>query len=349
VNGQPWVGLRSLTAWILTCAVASAAPDASVRQNPSPPGSTRNPSAAARSRPERLPEHATAREPTDALREAGSRYERAFELYDEGAYDAALSEMKRAYELAPTFRILYNLGVMSLAVHDYAGAMQLFEQFLIEGASAIPADVRKQVSDTLGELAQRVATVSISVNAPNAELSVDDHAVAQAQRSLVVRLNAGHRRIAARAHGYLPDSKAVTLAGGDDVHVNLTLVDSPPRPSSPPPEQRGNPVPWLGFGATALLAGGAVLSGVQALAAQRDFERKRRKLDITAAALEDADARAFRWTVTTDVLAVAALGAGGYSLYLALSTPDNEYTQPNPAGSVRLDLNPTGVLITGEF
>jgi hypothetical protein len=284
-----------------------------------------------------------------ALREAGGRHERAFKLYDEGAYDAALSELKRAYELAPTFRILYNLGVMSLAVHDHAGAMRYFEAYLEQGATAVSSDVREQVAETLRELALRVAMVTIQVNVAGAQVLIDDQPVGTAPIESVLRLNAGSRRVSAHADGWLPDSKVLSLAGGDKANIKLELKD-PQTPLASIREQKADrTLPWVGLGATALFLGGAVVSSVEALAAQRDFERTRRELDISRSELEAADRKAFHWSIAADSFSVAALAAGGYSLYLMLSDPEPEPAALELAGGLRVDITAEGVMVSGGF
>jgi tetratricopeptide (TPR) repeat protein len=337
---------RTCVACALACATGLAAPT-----QPGPPSTERSAARAAApaSPPTDPPSKGSGRSLADQLREAADRHERAFRLYDEGAYDAALSELKRAYELAPTFRILYNLGVMSLAVHDHAGAMDYLERYVAEGADAIPANIRAQVSDTLLELAERVAQVSLQVNVAGAEVSIDDRVIGRAPLDRVLRINAGSRRISARASGWLPDSRVVSLAGGDDVKITLTLTDA--RAPMPTILQKNSDrsLPWLGFGATALLAAGSVVSGIEALSAQNDFDRKRRTLGIRARDLEQADAKAFRWSVAADALGLAALASGGYSLYIALSPHETEKADAALGAGFRVDFGATGCVLHGVF
>ncbi|MEZ4302901.1 MAG: hypothetical protein R3B70_48710, partial [Polyangiaceae bacterium] len=47
-----------------------------------------------------------------ALAEARTRYEKGKQLYGEGAFDAALAELQRSYELAPSYKILYNIALV---------------------------------------------------------------------------------------------------------------------------------------------------------------------------------------------------------------------------------------------
>ena len=43
------------------------------------------------------------------LEEAKQRLKRGMELYDENNFRASLVELQRAYELAPSYRLLYNI------------------------------------------------------------------------------------------------------------------------------------------------------------------------------------------------------------------------------------------------
>src|SRR3954453_22607693 len=82
----------------------------------------------------------------DAASEARARYERALKFYDDGVYDAALVELTRAYELKPSFRLIYNIAQTKLAMRDYAGAIESFQRYLREGGGQVGNDRVKSVS-----------------------------------------------------------------------------------------------------------------------------------------------------------------------------------------------------------
>jgi hypothetical protein len=290
--------------------------------------------------------HATSDEADSRTqREAKLRRERAVELYDEGAFDAALLEFLRAYELAPSYRLLFNLAIVSIELHDDAGAMTFFERYLQEGGEAISADDRAAVTAQLQELSANVAWVDVDVNVAGAIVLVDDRQVGTTPLTAPLRINAGLRRISARAGAHLPDSRLLELAGGD--HATLALVLVEPAPPPTPPEPSTN-VPWLAWGATAALAGGAIWSGLNALAAQSDYEDALGQLGTTRADLDELDRAAFRYSITADILGIAALGAGGYALYLTLDT-DEPSDAPSQNTSARIQLWPGGAYLRGEF
>ena len=338
--------------WIATEAVAprarAVAPDATPAAE-TPPASAPSP-------PSPVPDTPS----TDPLRDAERRYARALQLYDEGAFDAALLELHRAYELAPSFRLLYNLGIVSLKLRDAAGAMGYFERYLSDGGDAIPADTRADVAQKLHELSLSVATVSVIVNVPGATVLVDDRVVGSAPLPAALRLNAGLRRVTARAPNRPADSRVLELAGGDRTQLELWLAPTtePAAPSAsvppaplPATAQTAEPsrsIPWLAWGGTVALAGAATWAGLEALAAQHDYDDKLQQVPVTRRALDHADAIATRYSVAADVLAVSAIALGGYALYLTL-TPERETPASAPSAAAQLELWPGGARVRGVF
>src|SRR5688572_13378532 len=202
----------------------SAPADSPPSPSPSPPPSSSPP--------------APAPDISSQLREASERYQRALKSYDEGNFDAALVEFRRAYELAPTFRILYNLGVVSLELRDYASALDYFERYLVEGAASISPEQRSEVEQKIRDLSTHVAHVTVVVDLPGSEIAVDDRPVGVSPLAAPLRINAGARKISARASGRVPDVRVIELAGGDSTRVELNLV-SPrvPTEAVPPPSR----------------------------------------------------------------------------------------------------------------
>ncbi|MEY2930341.1 MAG: hypothetical protein RL033_1090, partial [Pseudomonadota bacterium] len=295
------------------------------------------PEGTARSSPALEAVGGTAGAEQDRLSAARERRERAVKAYDDGSLEIALLEFRRAYELAPTFRLLFNLAMVSRELRDYAQATAYFERYLSEGGSEIPPARRTAVETALRELMANTILVRVHVNALGAEIFVDDHAVGRAPLSAPLRLNAGFRRISARAAGRLPDARAVQLAGGEAATIELVLL-LPAVEQRQPVAAMSRPVPWLAWGGTAVLAASAVFSGAEALAADRRQERLLGDLGVTRASLDRADRSARRWSLAADALGASALALGLYSAYLTFLIPGAE--QPELAASIQLQLSP---------
>lgn len=337
-------------------------------------GETPTKAAPANATPSPVPDATSGTTTPDQLRDAERRYTRALQLYDEGAFDAALLELQRAYELAPSFRLLYNLGIVSLKLRDAAGAMGFFERYLSDGGDAVSAETRADVTQKLRELSFSVATVVVVVNVPGATVLVDDRVIGTAPLPAPLRLNAGLRRVTARAPNRPADSRVLELAGGDRTQLELWLAPATERapatmpaavPASAPPGEPSRAFPWLAWGGTLALAGAATWAGLEALSAQHDYDDKLKQAPVTRRDLDHADAIATRYSVTADVLAVSAIALGGYALYLTLTLePEHEapasatFTLPRESTAraaasrstaTQLELWPGGARVRGVF
>ncbi len=116
---------------------------------------------------------ATAPPTAEAQQQGRDHFARGLARYHEGDFGGALVEFQRAYDVAPSFRILFNLGQTAYELRDYAGAVTAFTRYLTEGADRVPQERRAEVEKSLRDLDQRVGRVEISTNVPGAELSID--------------------------------------------------------------------------------------------------------------------------------------------------------------------------------
>ena len=299
-------------------------------------------------------------QPKGSKEEARSRYDRGKQLYDEGAYDAALIEFQRAYELSPSYVILYNIGQVYRQTNDYAGALRSYERYLNEGKTQIDAKRRGEVEQEVAQLRARVATLVVSVNVPGAEISIDDVSVGKSPLPQGVVVNAGRRRVTATKEGKVPVAKVVTVAGSDSLKVDLDMSDpgsagplattSSSATTSKPPEE--TKTPWVGWVLTGAFGLGTVIGGVIALGASSDLKSERDKSGSTRSNLDDARSKVKTTALVTDILLGATVITGGISLYLTFRTPSKETSRgpaAPPAGAFRLGLGPGSVSLGGDF
>ena len=79
------------------------------------------------------------------VEEAKRRFLRGRELYEENNFQGALVEFRRAYELAPTYRLLFDIGQVYYQLQDYPNALKSFTRFLQEGKAEVsPASMRER-------------------------------------------------------------------------------------------------------------------------------------------------------------------------------------------------------------
>lgn len=310
----------------------SAAPAAPQNATPSPSGqSTGN----------------AAPTPTPAqMEEARQRYRRALELYDEGtkeSSEAALLELERAYALAPSFRLLYNVGLVSTQLRQYARAYDAFERYLKEGGSDVPSGRREEVRADMARLALRTGLLRIKVDVAGAEVAVDDAVVGTTPIETPVRVNAGRRRVSITASGRPPQQRIVEVAGGDSLALSFELESAAvvgQQPYTAAVETPKRSVPWLLWGATGVATVGAIVGGVLALKSGSDFEAAQRQEGIDARTLSSKHSTLTTTSIVTDVLAVTALGLAAVSLYVTLKAPSKP-SQP----SVGALVSPNGAML----
>ncbi len=309
----------------------------------------------------------------EAVTKAREHFLRAEKLYKDGAFEASLVELIKAYEIAPSYRILYNIGITNLEIGDYAAAIRALQQYLAEGGEEVPADRRRALPEKIRSLRDRVAYVTVETNEEGAEVLVDDIPVGRVPLAEPLLVNAGRRRVAVS----LPDRphvrEVVTVAGGESVNVVLRFpttegpppaVPGPavPPPARPPKTAPSKPSPervepkvessdtglWLGWTATGLLATGTIVTGVLALSASDDLEAERTSYASDPGAkrdaLDDAADRAARLGLVTDILGAAAIVVGGVTLYATLASDDHERS-----GTLKVQAVPGSLRVRGSF
>ncbi|AKT41415.1 PEGA domain-containing protein [Chondromyces crocatus] len=318
---------------------------------------------------------ATVAQPTKAMKdEAATRFKKGLELFKEADYVAALVEFRRAYELVPSWQVLYNIGQVQYQLQDYANSLQSLERYLAEGGRQVPATRRSEVENDLQTLKGRIAFVEITVNVPDAEIVVDDTLVGTSPLGKALTVNAGRRRVGVSREGYQPQTRVVEVASGDTAKASFELLErGAATPATPAPgadsegdgdassgrarataQVDGNSssrVPWIGWGITGGLAAGAAVFGVLALGASSDLQDLRGTRGVSAADLSAASSKATTMSVVTDALAGAALIAGGVSLYFTLRTPPSDSAGNARASSpgLQLGISPRGAQLVGSF
>src|SRR4051812_25706672 len=214
---------------------------------------------------------AEARPPSkNDVAEAHRRFQRATELYEESNLAGALAEFRKAYALAPNYKVLYNIGQLCFLLQDYPCAYTSFSRYLAEGATDISPERREEVQRDVTRLQARVARLRIVASKPGAEVTIDDVAVGKTPLAEPVPVAAGRPRVQVTLPGYAPVSRVVEVAGMETADVEVDLVpesvaagralevssrmaarDTPGRTVSAPVPK----VPWVITGVLAAAAG----------------------------------------------------------------------------------------------
>lgn len=159
--------------------------------------------------------------------QASQHFFRAVELFNDEDYSAALFEFNLAYQIAPNYRVLYNIGLCQLELHDYADAKKSLEQYLAQGGDELGNARREIVSKKLRQLDNRTGYLSVKSNVKSAEVVIDDETVALTPVAEPILVNLGRHRITLRKRGYVEESKVGQVAAGSLVTLVFELEEVP--------------------------------------------------------------------------------------------------------------------------
>lgn len=277
---------------------------------------------------------------SDRVEQARIHYERGLRAYDENTFETARIEFERAYELAPSYRILYNLGNVSAQTADFVGAIGRFTEYLAQGGSSLSEDRRGEVSREINMLKAKIGRVEVVAPA-GATILVDDAAVGKAPLDKPLEVNPGRRRIGASLQSRVPAVKLVDVASGDFAHVTLDLTEV----SSDGEKRAGGGLPktvWLAWGGTAVLAAGAGAFGIVALKASSSLDSEKKQPNADPSSLSSDVTHIHAYSITADALTLGAVAMGAFSLYLTLKASKDE-------GAPAVMFTPGGVSFAGKF
>ncbi len=290
--------------------------------------------------------------PGSPAAEADAHYKRAVGLFNEADYGVALIEFKRAYEIAPAFQVLYNIGETYYQLQDYAGALRTLEKYLADGGDKVPAERKAEVTKELEKLRLRTAKVEIVIAEPGVDISIDDVAVGKTPLAEALLVSAGRRKITATQAGHPPVVKSMDLAGGDSVKVTFDLAATPAPTGAPAPEGRDYPIwPWIGTG---VLAVGAGVVGGLALAASGDQKTLLGKADGDPEEIKKGHDKVVTLAGVADGFLVGTAIMGVVSIVLTATAPPKKAATPPKATGftpvlTRVSAGPGGIAVGGRF
>ena len=280
-----------------------------------------------------------------AVDEARAHFKSGTELYDENNFRAALVEFQRAYELAPSYKILFNIGQVEMELADYAGALKAYTRYLREGGPDISAPRAAEVKQEIERLRGRVGRLTVQT-AAGAEVLIDDVSAGFAPLPEPVPVNSGRHQVSIHISGRDPLNRVVDVAGQQDLTVALgndlavAKAAGPAAPSGPPSK-----VPmYIAWTATGGFAITAAVFGFMARSDADQLSKLRNTFPVTKSQLDDQASKVSSHSAYADGFAIAAVVAGGVGLYLTLTLPHAAETK-----HVELRVSPTGAYVAGQF
>ena len=180
-------------------------------------------------RPKKKPRPAPENQAAPAQKEADRFFKSGVALYKETKYSEALAEFQRAYEIAPHPLVLYNIAGCHRELSQYAEAVKAYTQFLAEGKGQVPASRLTAAQTELDGILARIARVTVTVTPDGATLLVDGSPIGTLVEMPLI-LSPGEHLLVAQAPGRKATERRVRVASGDELTIDLNLVELPPEP-----------------------------------------------------------------------------------------------------------------------
>ncbi|NMC69108.1 MAG: tetratricopeptide repeat protein [Myxococcales bacterium] len=199
----------------------------------------------------------------DAQAEASRSFEIGMRLMEEQNWAGALAAFQRAYDLAPHYAVLFNIGYCQKQLQRYPEALEAFQRYLSEGGDRIRPEKRAEAEQAIADLQIFLSRVRIVVSVDGAQVFVDGVPRGTSPLAEPLVLGAGHHVVEARAAEHRDARAEFDLGGAEEREVTLALerlvAVAPPPPVEPPPPPVEPPPPphpvepeewyddWLGW------------------------------------------------------------------------------------------------------
>jgi hypothetical protein len=159
----------------------------------------------------------------DAKAAARAQFEKGVAAFDDRRYAEAADAFEAAYRLSPAFVVLYNIGQVDVVLGRSVEAVDAFDRYLKQGASAVPADRRREVEGEIEKQTARIGSIAVRTFPDGAELRVDGALVGRTPLQKPVRVTAGRHTVAATLKGRTPEVRDVEVGGRAEIALELTL------------------------------------------------------------------------------------------------------------------------------
>lgn len=281
---------------------------------------------------------AQSRPADDDTVKAGARFQQGVDLYREGSYEGALAEFRKAYQISPSYRVLYNIAQTQFALHDFVGAYKSLIQYMAEGRGEISGERLMQVDDMSAKLRERIAHLQISTNVVGAEIRIDDVSVGSSPLPGPIPVNVGKHSVTAWKAGLPTASRTLAVAGKETVKVELVIDETAVASATATSERSSAAAPAgttiakahspsvpgrtgliVSLSTTAALAIATGVCGYLALGAQQDFKDQVATYPNSKDSIDNARSKSKNWGYVTDALGAATIVSGGVALYFALT------------------------------
>jgi hypothetical protein len=156
--------------------------------------------------------------------QAHADYHAAKLLYGDGDFAGASLKFKQAFDASKDVRLLWNMAACEKNLRHYSKVYKLVERYVDLGGSVLPESDKRDAADLLDAMKSYVSRVKISVNEPEATITIDDEVVGMSPLMEPVLLDMGSRRIRVTKPGFAAHTDTLSVQGASELPIVVKLV-----------------------------------------------------------------------------------------------------------------------------
>ncbi len=145
------------------------------------------------------------------------------EASDDKGYQLALTKFRRAYELVPDARLLFNIAACEKQLKHYGDTVRDLRRYM-QLTPSLTVKERDQAIDLLKTLEPYVSELTVNSNVEGALVTLDDEPLGTTPISGTVLIEAGARHLHATKSGMGAFDQKLDVPGGGPSAVTITLV-----------------------------------------------------------------------------------------------------------------------------
>ena len=293
--------------------------------------------------------------------QALTHFEQGIELFQQEKHEQAAIAFERAYELKPSYKILFNIAQVQNELEHYAAALEAYSRYLAEGGAEIKPERVDQVKTEIKRLNALVGMVTVETNVEGATVYLDDERQGETPLAGPMFVDLGKHSVVIKQGTDELHREVVKVAGGQKVTVKAEQASKAPE-STKPVEVSGEGGPtnneedegpervwtWVVIGIGGAAAIGAGITGGLASSRKGTLDDSCPDKQCPASEQDTIDSMKTLAT-TTDVLIGAAATCVALGVVLFFVEPGSAGEQDTVAVAPVVVPNGGGVAVGGRF
>lgn len=290
--------------------------------------------------------------------EAMAQFKLGVDLYRDKQFEQAAIAFERAYDLKPSYKLLYNIAQVENDLGHYAEALKGYEKYLADGGDNVPDDRRTEVEGEIDRLQTLVGRVVIETERQGLTVFIDDRRQGDTPLDGPVRVDMGEHKVLLKDGAQEVHSEVVKVAGDQTVTVEIGDAAADEAAKEAAPVEAPVPIEddkpkriwtWVALGVGVAAGAGAGVTGGLSKAKVDDIKAQCDGNSCPADQKKEADSAKLLGNLSTGLaIGAGVLVAAAVTLFFVEPELGGE---EEPAVAIVPTTSPdgAGISITGRF